>query len=317
MSLLKFQFRINNKFSAKIILNYGIHLGGHEKLLCLETSSIIFGIRTRNLIINLNTTSFELVKVLKILEGIGFGRGVLYFINSILGFRLSFKNSFKNYNRHLFFPINLNIKNVLKNFDLLICTKAQLKKRRKKKISKKKFFFIKSGKLLLRKLFVASKWSHGFVSNSKTFFTFVDNVLHGKIKFGKSYEIFNAKVKDFLDYYPLLPNYGFVGDNRLNFWIVNEFKMVSVPSSSVIDTFTTKALYNMYGIPGNSNSIDSTLFFLLIAISNYLTGFYQHIVRFFLNNIVLNHTFLTFKIDTKSYFFKKFRQIEVLNSLLN
>ena len=80
----------NNKFSSKFVVDYGIHLGGHLKLLALETSSVIFGIRTSNIIINLSFTTLELLKVLKSLEGLGFERAVIYFINSILSFRLSF-----------------------------------------------------------------------------------------------------------------------------------------------------------------------------------------------------------------------------------
>lgn len=312
MFLESIKTRFNTKFSSKLILKYGIHLGGHDRLLCVETSSMVFGIRTRNIIINLNATSVELIKVLKVLEGLGSVRGVIYFINSTLGFRLSFKNSFANYNRHLFFPIHFNIKSVLKNFELVVLSKSQV--RTSKKFFKvKKLFFIKSGKTLLRKFFISSKWSHGFVSNSKTFFTFVDNVLHEKIKFGKMFKTFHEKIKEFLDFYPLLPNYGVIGDNRVNHWIVNEFKMASVPCSSVVDTFTTKALLNMYGIPGNSNSIDSTLFFLLLTISNYLTGFYQQIIRFFLNNLILDNIFSDIKVTNKNYFFKTFKQIEVLN----
>ena len=46
----------NSKFSSKFLLQYGIHLGGHLKLLAVETSSIIYGIRTLNMVINLLDT---------------------------------------------------------------------------------------------------------------------------------------------------------------------------------------------------------------------------------------------------------------------
>ena len=312
MVLLHTKFRLNNKFSSKLILNYGIHLGGHEKLLSIETSSMVFGIRTRNIIINLNSTSIELVKVLKVIEGIGLGRGVIYFINSNLNFRLAFKYSFRNYNRHLFFPIYFNIKSMLKNFDFLTYSKFELKQI-KRKLRTKKFYLIKSGKALFRKMFIASKWSHGFVSNSSTFFRLVDNVEHEKIKFGKMFKSFHLKIKSLLDFYPLLPNYSFVGDNKSNSWIINEFKMISVPCSSVVDTFSTKALLNMYGIPGNSCSIDATLFFLVLTIGNYLVGFYQHIIRFFLNNNKSKRDVLLFNFDKKNYFFKNFKQVRILN----
>ena len=44
----------NDSFSSKFLLQYGLHLGGNLQLLNIETSSIIFGIRTCNVIINLN-----------------------------------------------------------------------------------------------------------------------------------------------------------------------------------------------------------------------------------------------------------------------
>jgi ribosomal protein S2 len=47
---------------------YGIHLGGHIQLLQVDTSSIIFGIRSSNIIINLNSTSVELSKTLDIIN---------------------------------------------------------------------------------------------------------------------------------------------------------------------------------------------------------------------------------------------------------
>jgi hypothetical protein len=61
--------------------------------------------------------------------------------------------------------------------------------------------------------------------------------------------------------------------------------MAQVPNSSVIDSFSKKSLLSMYGIPGNACSIDSTLFFLSLTISNYLLGFYQQIFKFCLNRI--------------------------------
>lgn len=56
-----------------------------------------------------------------------------------------------------------------------------------------------------------------------------------------------------------------------------------MPNCSIIDSFTNKALLSMYGIPGNACSIDTTLFFLSLTVSNYLLGFYQQIFKFCLN----------------------------------
>lgn len=97
-----FKLRNNKTFSSKFVLQYGIHLGGHLQLLCVETSSIVFGVRTKNMVLNLNLTIVELIKVLNTIKGLGFKRTIIYFINSTLNFRLSFKSSFEQYNKHLF-----------------------------------------------------------------------------------------------------------------------------------------------------------------------------------------------------------------------
>jgi len=147
---------------------------------------------------------------------------------------------------------------------------------------------------------------YGFVSNSISFFNFVDNVLHEKIKFGKRLQGFEEKVKEFMDYYPFLPHYGFIGDHTKNYWVANEFKMAKVPHSSVIDNFSNRALLSMYGIPGNACSIDSTLFFLSLIISNYLLGFYQQIFKFCLNKDLKN---LKDNKEKKIYMFKRIRNL--------
>ena len=177
-------------------------------------------------------------------------------------------------------------------------------------LRKKKRFLFKSGKFLLRKIFIATKWRYGFVSSSRGFFRYVTNVIHEKIKVGKMLHTFEDDLNIFLDYYPLLPNYGFIGDHRLNFWIVNEFRCARVPNVSVIDTFTTKALLSMYGIAGNACSIDSTLFFLILFISNYLKGYYYYIIKFSLNDFYYDNLFLLS--NKKPLFFRNFRKLKYL-----
>jgi len=162
---------------------------------------------------------------------------------------------------------------------------------------------------ILRKVFVASRWRYGFVSNARTFFMFADNVVHERIKVGKILNKYQEKLKTFVDFYPFLPHYGFIGDHRQNYWIVNEFKMARVPNVSVIDPLTTKALFSMYGIAGNACSIDATLFFLILSISMYLTGFYHQILKFCLNWSLINFEFMKIK---KDYMFKVFTQMGLL-----
>merc|ERR1712137_443980 len=168
-------------------------------------------------------------------------------------------------------PIKIIIINVLRKFKYLMLNK-KLDKSLQLSFKRKTLFLLKAGKSLLRKVFVVSKW--------RSFFLFIDNVLHHKIRLGKLLNKFENKVKTFVDFYPLLPHYGFIGDHRLNYWVSNEFRAARVPCSSVIDTLTTKAVRSMYGIPGNACSIDSSIFFLMLLITYYLIGFYQQIFKF-------------------------------------
>merc|ERR1712000_159141 len=97
------------------------------------------------------------------------------------------------------------------------------------------------------------------------FLEFVKNVLSNTIKIGKNKNAYLTKINELVDFYPFLPNFSFVGDHRFNYWVVNE-------------CFTNKSLLSMYGIPGNACSMDSNLFFLLVAISSYLTGYNLNIL---------------------------------------
>ena len=299
----------NNKFSSKLLLSYGICLGSHKHTLQLITSSVVFGLRSQIAIINLNMTLIELVKISKLLEGFGFQRGILYYINSIVSFRHSFITCFNTYNKHLFFPLKIIIVNVLRNFKYLLLNR-KINKDLKIFFKRKTKFLLQAGKNLLRKIFVASKWRYGFVSNSCSFFEFIDNVLHEKVRLGKMLDKFENKVKTFVDFYPLLPHYGFIGDHRLNYWVTNEFRAARVAYSSVIDTLTSKALLAMYGIPANACSIDSSLFYLVFIINYYLIGFYQNILKFCFQKK------FNFNVITKKnhMFFKNFKKLKCLTN---
>lgn len=309
----------NSTFSYKFVLSFGVLLGGHSSLGNITTYSAAYGLRTQNFIINLNLTAIELVKLVSIVEGLGQERTIVYFINSILSFSVAFKSTFTRYNRHLFFPAHFSVKieNVFKKFGILVLTKEEKHKIRLKKfLKKRKRFLLNSGKALLRKIFISSKWSYGFVSNASSFFQFADNVQHEKVKFGKVIGTFREKVKSFLDFYPFLPHYGVIGDHKSNYWIVNEFKMAKVPNSSVIDNFTKNALKSMYGIPGNACSLDTTLFFLMLTIGSYLLGFTKNILKFIFidsdSTIKKSLTLVNNYIIKSNFFFKKFVLIPTL-----
>jgi len=293
----------NSNFSSKLLVNVGVQLGGHLQLLKLTTTSVVFGIRNSNVIINMNTTLIELKKVNRGIEGLGYGRATLYFINSTLSMATLFRKNFNYYNKHLFFPFRQNIIEIFDDFGFLKIDR-QFKKNYCKTFGKKRFFLYKSGKYLLRKLFVSSKWQYGFVSNSETFGKFVDNVLHEKIKIGKVLNVYEQKIRLITDFYPFIPHYGFISDHRTNYWIVNEFIKSKVGNCSIIDTFTTKAFFSMYGIPGNACSIDTTFFFLSMAISNYLIGYNQRILKFLSSDYKLNY----FQLSKKHIYFKKFKR---------
>jgi len=303
----------NCKFSSKLLFSFGLNLGGHLKSLQLSTSSIIFGIRTENSIINSNLTAIELIKISQIIENLGYYRAIVYFINSILSIRISFFKRYRRYNKHLFFPLRSKIKNLLKKFRLLRKRKyGHQKQKHYSLFHRRQLYLLRSGKNLLRKLFFVSKWTYGFVSNYKGFFVFVKNTMKKRVKIGKSLTKVLFELHTTLDWFPLFPNYAFIGDHRQNYWIVNEFTKNCIPNSSIIDNFTSKALFSMYGIPGNACSIDSNLFFLMLMISNYLLGFYKHILRFTINYQISKSIKKEMYKKKKQYNFKTYQKYLII-----
>lgn len=148
--------------------------------------------------------------------------------------------------------------------------KRKILKKHQKNLDLKRNFYLRkysaflslSGRRLLKKVFVISKWVNGFISNSFSFFRFVKNIIKEKVKIGQVLEKSLNEIEDIIDHYPLFPSYAVIGDHRQNYWIVNEFNRTKIPNSSVVDNFTTKALFSMYGIPGNACSIDTSTFSL-------------------------------------------------------
>lgn len=316
MVVTSFQFKMNtgfmqrlnnNKFSSKFFFKYGLNLGGHLRFLDLTTSSIVYGVRFFNSILNNNYSLLELSKVLKIIEGIGYDRGVIYVINSILSLQGIFKSTYGFFNKNIFLPLSAKIFNPLKD--------PVIYRFNRKKIENlianfelKSLFFFTLGRTLRRKFFVASKWTNGFLSNNKGFYSFSQNVLHEKIKDGKMLEQFEGKVQDLFDIYPSLPQYGVIGDHRMNFWIVNEFTQAWVPNSSAVDNFTNKAMFSFYGIPANGCSTDSFFFFLSMSLMSYFAGYNRYILKFNLLNFICNKT--KFLKHSKNFYFRKFVSFE-------
>lgn len=289
----------NLTFSLKFFTLFGLQLGGHLQLLDQTTTSAVFGLRNSNTVIDINKTVLELLKVSKILEGLGLKRSVLYFINNIKSLRCSLYYCYGFYNRHLFFPLGMEI---ISYFRTLKYLKMSRRKRRKLKkfLGFRRYSFFRAGISLLKKFFISSKWPFGFLSNNSGFKHFFKNVYHDEVKVGKFINEWEEKVDQFIDYVPLLPHYGFIGDHRLNFWIVNEFRCASVPHNSFIDSTTNKACFSMYGVPGNGCSLDTSMIFIILMISNYFSGYNEQIYKFNLKKNMKIHN-MKFNIFFKKY----------------
>jgi hypothetical protein len=128
------KFKLN--YFTKYFINYnylldlGLHLGGNYKYKHMTNSSLIYGFKQKQSILNLSQTLFELKKVLKIIETIAFKRGVLYYINHSITFQLTCQNVFFCFNKYL----------------------------------------LKQKKTLLEYIYNFSKWSPGFLTNNSIYF---------------------------------------------------------------------------------------------------------------------------------------------------
>lgn len=99
----KFKLNYFTKYFINYIylLNLGLHLGGHYKSKHMTNSSLIYGFKQKQTILNLSKTLFELKKILKIVETISFKRGVLYYINNSITFQLACQNIFSSFNKYI------------------------------------------------------------------------------------------------------------------------------------------------------------------------------------------------------------------------
>ena len=101
----KTKFKINyfTKYfiNYSYLLNLGLHLGGNYKLKHMTNSSLIYGFKQNQTILNLTKTLFELKKTLKIIETISFKRGVLYYVNNSITFQTACQNIFYTFNKYL------------------------------------------------------------------------------------------------------------------------------------------------------------------------------------------------------------------------
>lgn len=128
----KFKLNYFTKYFINYIylLNLGLHLGGHYKSKHMTNSSLIYGFKQKQTILNLSKTLFELKKILKIVETISFKRGVLYYINNSITFQLACQNIFSSFNKYI----------------------------------------LKKKKTLLEYIYNFSKWPAGFLTNNSIYF---------------------------------------------------------------------------------------------------------------------------------------------------
>ena len=85
----------------KMLVLNGLHLGGNIQNFDFSNSSVIYGIRTNNLIINLTISSFELLKSIKSFERFGRRRRRVFYVYDNLSSQSFFKKCFNYYNIHL------------------------------------------------------------------------------------------------------------------------------------------------------------------------------------------------------------------------
>ena len=224
-----------------LVLN-GLHLGGNFQNFDFSNSSVIYGIRTNNLIINLTLSSFELLKSLKAFERFGRRRRRVYYVYANLSSQSFFKKTYNYYNVHL----------------IKFLTKSKIIRR-----------------LFLRTIFIVGKWIPGFLTNRKTY-----KVYHIRLKRKLRLNLNNSfyKNKFYFDKFPKRPSGGIVVNTKKS--ILNEFICLGIPLIYTGDVFVNNNNMLFYKIPSNSGTFEIGNFFLVIFFSAYLYGFYIFLKKF-------------------------------------
>lgn len=217
----------------------------------MSNLAILYGKRVFHGIICLQKIIYELKKNMKLLELIFIKKGMIYFINSYVGFNFILKNSMKQ------FFITL-VKNKRKKKRLFLSNTKYLKYSKiilkRKRLRKKGFFLIKPNICLL------GKWFGGFLTNNF---------------------IFRKKLKHKA---PRLPHFGVIMDHNINEIPSAEFKKVTIPYSSLLDIIDFKFSKVFYGIPSNGKSLNCIGFYLSTTLNAYYNGVIMEL-NFFHTNI--------------------------------
>jgi hypothetical protein len=226
----------------KMLVLNGLHLGGNFQNFDFSNSSVIYGIRTNNLIINLTISSFELLKSIKVFERFGRRRRRVFYVYANLSSQSFFKKCFNYYNVHL----------------LRFSTKQNIIR-----------------KLFWRTIFIVGKWFPGFLTNRDTY-----KVYHMRLKRRLRLNLSNSPIKNkyYFDRFPKRPSGGIVINTKQS--ILNEFICLGIPLFYTGDVFINNNNMLFYKIPSNSGTFELGNFFFVVFFSSYLLGFYAYLKKF-------------------------------------
>jgi len=253
-----------------LVLN-GLHLGGNIQNFDFSNSSVIYGIRTNNLIINLTISSFELLKSIKVFERFGRRRRRVFYVYANLSSQSFFKKCFNYYNVHL----------------VRFSTKTNIIR-----------------KLFWRTIFIIGKWFPGFLTNRTTY-----KVYHIRLKRRLRLNLYNVPInnKFYFDKFPKRPSGGIVVNTKKS--ILNEFICLGIPLFYTGDVFLNNNNMLFYKIPSNSGTFELGNFFFVVFFSSYLLGFYAYLKKFHAKYFIslLNVKIYGQTLELKKYlFFKRY-----------
>lgn len=226
----------------KMLVLNGLHLGGNIQNFDFSNSSVIYGIRTNNLVINLTISSFELLKSIKSFERFGRRRRRVFYVYSNLSSQSFFKRCFNYYNIHL----------------IRFSTRGHMIR-----------------KLFWRTIFMIGKWFPGFLTNRNTY-----KVYNIRLKRRLRLNLSNTSIKNkfYFDKFPKRPSGGIVVNTKKA--ILNEFICLGIPLFYTGDVFLNNNNMLFYKIPSNSGTFELGNFFFIIFFSTYLLGFYVYLKKF-------------------------------------
>lgn len=255
----------------KMLVLNGLHLGGNIQNFDFSNSSVIYGIRTNNLVINLTISSFELLKSIKVFERFGRKRRRVFYVYSNLSSQSFFKRCFNYYNIHL----------------ARFLTKTNIIR-----------------KLFWRTIFIIGKWFPGFLTNRRTYKRY-----HFRLKRRLRLNLYNVNIKNkfYFDRFPKRPSGGIVINTKK--YILNEFITLGIPLFYTGDVFLNNNNMLFYKIPSNSGTFELGNFFFITFFSSYLLGFYAQLkkfhVKFFISllNVKIHGKIISLK---RKLFFKRY-----------